>query len=220
MADPLVIFGNGQMAEYAYARFRRDAMREIVGFTVDRAVLRDPVLCGLPVVPFEEVEQRFPPAAVRMFIAVGPIQNNRIRAERYLEARRRGYRFASYVSPHAIVDDGTEIGENCSIGDHAIVAPYTRIGDDVRIGAGAVIGHHCVLEDHCFIGVNCTVLGSVRIGARALVGAGAVIRDQISLGEASIVGIGATIVRDTVPGSVHVAPEAIQLSISSDRIKV
>jgi sugar O-acyltransferase (sialic acid O-acetyltransferase NeuD family) len=219
MAEKLVIYGNGQMAEYAHARFRRDARYEIVGFTVDRVVLREPVLRGLPIIPFDEIELRFPPDTTRMFVAVGPIQNNRIRADRYLEARRRGYGFVSYISPHAIIDHDTEIGENCSIGDNAVVAPYTRIGHDVRISAGAAIGHHCVLEDHCFIGVNCSVLGSVRIGARALVGAGAVIRDQVSIGEASIVGIGATIVRDVEPGSVHVAPEAIKLSIGSERIR-
>lgn len=220
MAEPLVIYGNGQMAEFALARFRQGSAYEVVGFTVDRVVLREPVLCGLPVVPFEEVEQRFPPATARMFIAVGPVQMNRIRADRYSQARRRGYGFVSYISPHAIIEQDTQIGENVSIGDHVIIAPYTRIGNDVRIGTGAVIGHHCVLEDHCFVGINCSILGSVRIGARALVGAGAVIRDQTSIGEASIVGIGATIVRDTAPGSVHAAPEAIQLSISSERIKI
>ena len=220
MAEQLLIYGNGQMAEFALARFRRDARYAVVGFAVDRSVLRDPVLCGLPVVPFEDVEGQFPPAHVRMFIAVGPVQNNRIRADRYEQAKRRGFRFASYVSPHAIVDADVQTGENCSIGDNVIVDPCVRIGDNVRIGSGSVIGHHCMLGDHCFLGVNCTVLGSVRIGARVLVGAGAVIRDQISLGEASIVGIGATIVRDTAPESVHVAPEAVHLPISSGRIRL
>src|SRR3990172_3216298 len=114
--EKLVIFGNGQVAELAYARFRRDARYEIVGFTVDRSHLREPLLRGLRVVAFEDVEQEFPAESVRMFVAVGPVQANRIRADRFLQARALGYRFVSYVSSHAIVDPDVQLGESCSIG--------------------------------------------------------------------------------------------------------
>lgn len=220
MAEQLLIYGNGQMAELACARFRRDPRYSLVGFTVDRSVLGEAQLCGLPVIPFDDVERQFPPSAARMFVAVGPLRNNRIRADRYLRARSMGYEFASFVSPRAVVDPDVRIGENCSIGDGVVIDPYVSVGDDVWIGTGAVIGHHSELGDHCFVGVNCTVLGSVRIGAYAMVGAGAVIRDRISLGDSSIVGVGATIIRDTAPESVHAAPEAVQLPISSARARL
>lgn len=216
--EKLVIFGNGQVAELAYARFRRDARYEIVGFTVDRSHLREPLLLGLRVVAFEDIEREFPAESVLMFIAVGPVQTNRIRTDRFLQARRLGYRFVSYVSSRAIVDPGVQLGENCSIGEGAIVQPYVRIGENVRIGSASVISHHCVVEDHCFLASNCVLSGSVRIGARAFLGAGATIRDRVNIGEASIIGAGATIVRDTTPESVHVAPDAIQLPTSSGRI--
>lgn len=219
MAERLLIYGNGQLAELTFARLRHDARYEVVGFSVDRSALREGELCGLPVVPFEEIERRYPPGDVKMFVAVGPVQNNRIRAERYLQAKRLGYRFISCVSPRAVVEPGTQIGENCSIGENVVVDCGVRIGDNVRIGTGTVISHHCELGEHCFVGVNCTVLGSVQVGARVLLGAGAVIRDGVRLGESSIVGIGATIVRDTAPESVHVAPEAVRLPTSSSRIR-
>ena len=220
MSEPLTIYGNGQMAEFAYARLRRDERYEIVGFTVDRSHLREPKVCSLPIVPFEEVERHFPPRSVRMFIAVGPVQGNQIRANRFTQARGLGYRFVSYVSARAIVDPDIFVGENCSIGECAIVQPFARIGDDVRIGSASVIGHHCVLEDHCFIGVGSVLAGSVRIGAHAFIGVNATIRDRITIGERCIIGAGATIVRDTAPGSVHVAPESIVLPLSSDRVRL
>ncbi len=220
MAQPLTIFGNGQLAELAYARLRRDPRHDIVGFTVDRSHLREDRVCGLPIVPFDEVERHFPPQSVRMFIAVGPVQGNRIRADRFIQAQGLGYRFVSHVSARAIVDPDIVVGENCSIGECAIVQPFTQIGDDVRIGSASVIGHHCVLEDHCFLGVGCVLAGSVRIGARAFVGVNATIRDRITIGEGCIIGAGATIVRDTAPGSVHVAPESIVLPLSGDRVRL
>lgn len=220
MAEQLLIYGNGQMAELAFARFQRDPRHSVVGFTVDRSLIGEARLHGLPVIPFDEIERHFPPSAARLFVAVGPVRNNRIRADRYLHAKSMGYRFASHVSARAGVDPGVQIGENCSIGDGVVVDPYVHIGENVWIGAGAVIGHHSELGDHCFIGVNCTVLGSVRIGAFALVGAGAVIRDRISIGDASVIGVGATIIRDTAPESVFMAPEAVELPIGSGRVRL
>lgn len=220
MAEALVIFGNGQMAEFAYARFRRDSRYEIVGFTVDRSHLRETRFCNLPIVTFDEVERHFPAQSVRMFVSVGPVQGNRIRAERFLHARSLGYRFASYVSSRAMVDPDVVVGENCSIGEGAVVQAFTQLGDNVRIGSASVIGHHCVLENHCFLGVSCVLAGSVHVGARAFIGVNATVRDRIAVGEGCIVGAGATIVRDTAPGSVHVAPETVVLPISADRVKL
>ena len=207
------------MAEFAYARLRRDSRYQITGFTVDRSHLRADAFCGLPIVPFEEVTRQFPPGSVRMFVAVGPVQCNRIRAERFEQAKSLGYSFVSYVSPYAIIDPDIAVGENCSIGESAIVQAYTQIGDDVRIGSASVIGHHCVLDDHSFIGVGCVLAGSVRVGRRAFIGVNATIRDRVTIGEGCVIGAGATIVRDTAPGSVHAAPEAIALPLSSDRVR-
>lgn len=218
MPEPLVIYGNGQMAEVAYARFQRDPCYRMAGFTVDASHLFATTMFGLPVVPFEEIERDFPAATVRLFIAVGPVRNNRVRAERFAQAKKMGYRFVSFVSPHALVDAEVRLGENCSIGENAIVMPFSQIGDDVRIGTASVVGHHCVLEDHCYLAVSCVLAGSVRVGARAFLGAGATVRDGVSIGEACVIGAGATIVRDTAPGSVHVAPDSVHLPISSDRV--
>ncbi len=220
MAEPLVIFGNGQMAEFAFVRFRRDSRYRVVGFTVGRSHAHDTRFRDLPLVPFEEVDRHFPSDSVCMFIGVGPVQANRIRADRFQQARKLGYRFAGYISPHAFIDPEVVIGESCSIGENAIVGPFTQIGDNVRIGSASVVGHHCILEDHCFIGVGCIVAGSVRIGSRAFVGVNATIRDRVAVGEGSVIGAGTTIVRDTAPGSVLAAPEAVVVPISADRVKL
>lgn len=220
MNEPLVIFGNGHMAEFAYARFRRDDRYRIVAFTVDRAVIEEPRLCDLPVIPFEEVAASHPPAATRMFIAVGPTQVNRIRAERIAQARQLGYRLVTWVSAHALIDSTARIGENCSIADTVTIGPNTVVEDGVSIGSGSIIGHDCLLERNCFIAINCSLNGGVRIGERAMLGAGAAIRDSVSIGAACVIGVGTAIVRDTPPESVYVAPEAVQLPINSSRMRL
>ena len=218
--QPLVIFGNGQMAELAYARFCNDERYRVVAFTVDRSVLDAPQLRGLPVIAFDELPAAFAPADTGIFVAVGPVKINRIRAERLAQAKQLGYSPVSWISPHAVINDFVEVGVGCSIGDNVVIAPYTTIGDGVHIAAGSVIGHHCTLGNACFIGVNCTVNGSVQVGEYAMLGAGAVIRDNVSIGASCVIGIGTVIVRDTPAESVYAAPEAVHLPIKSSRIRV
>lgn len=218
--EDVVIYGNGQVAELAMARFVSDSPYRVVGFTVDRAFVRQPQLHGLPVVPFDEAEQRFAPDRVRMFVAVGPTQCNRIRADRFEQARRRGYRFASYVSSRAYVADGAVLGENAAIGEGVIVHPFVRLGDNVHIGTASVISHHCVLADHCFLAVGCLLAGNVKVGARSFLGARATVRDHVTIGEASVVGTGVTLLRSIAPASVLVAPEPVLLPVDSASVRL
>jgi sugar O-acyltransferase (sialic acid O-acetyltransferase NeuD family) len=220
VGEQLVIYGNGQVAELALTRFVSDTRHRVLGFTVDAAFIRQPVLHGLPVVPFEDVERQFPPDRVRMFVAVGPTQCNRIRAERFEQARRRGYRFASYVSSRAFVADGAVVGENAAIGEGVIVHPFVRIGDNVHVGTASVISHHCVLGDHSFLSVGCLLAGNVKVGARSFLGARATVRDHVTIGEASVVGTGVTVLRNVATSSVLVAAEPVLLPVDSASVKL
>lgn len=215
----VVVYGNGQMAEFAWVRLGEDHRHVVAGFTVDRAHLCEPSLRGLPVVAFEEVGRHFPADAYQMFLAVGPVECNRVRAERFAQARRLGYRFVKYVSPRAMVARDVVVGDNVSIGDGAIVQSFVTLGDNVHVGAGCIIGHHSHVQDHCFLAPGCVVAGSVSVGERSFIGANATVRDRVQIGRDCVIGTGATIVRSTSPSSVHVAPEALLLPIDSHQVK-
>ena len=58
----IVIFGAGEIAEIAHFYFKHDSEYEIYAFCVDPEYLSADRFCGLPVIPFEEVEKQFPPA--------------------------------------------------------------------------------------------------------------------------------------------------------------
>lgn len=61
MTKPLVIFGAGDIAQLAHYYFSTDSAHEVVAFSVDAAHIDQDNFCGLPVVPFEEVTDAFPP---------------------------------------------------------------------------------------------------------------------------------------------------------------
>ena len=80
----IIILGSGLIAEVAYFYFTNDSEHQIVSFTNGKEFINQPTFLGLPLVPFEEVEEYYPPGDYSLFIAIGYTKRNKIRAQRYL----------------------------------------------------------------------------------------------------------------------------------------
>ena len=107
----IILWGTGPITQVAYYYLTTDSDFEICGFCVDRKYLTDNQFNGKPVVAFEDIEKKFPPEEYAMAIIMGYKNTNKIREERYLEAKRRGYKFISYISSKSSIDT-KDIGEN------------------------------------------------------------------------------------------------------------
>jgi sugar O-acyltransferase (sialic acid O-acetyltransferase NeuD family) len=138
-----------------------------------------------------------------MFIGMGYTGANRIRRDKYLAAKQKGYRFANLIHPTACVASNAVLGENCLIMEQVLLQPYTVLGDNVFLWSGAAVLHHTVVEDHCFLGGRCVIAGCSRLGQGSFVGTGAVVRDCIDIPPGSIVGAGAVVLRSPDGAMVH-----------------
>lgn len=83
---PLVIVGAGEFAQIACEYFRHDSDYTVVAFSVERDFLLRRTLAGLPVVAYEELEQRYPPDRYAVFVAIPATHLNRLRT-RFFSAR-------------------------------------------------------------------------------------------------------------------------------------
>jgi len=218
IVEDVIIYGNGPAAEIAYYNLTHDSSHTVRGFTVDREVIATRECFGLPIVAFDEVEDCFAPAEHRMLVAVGYAQTNRLRAERYQQAREKGYSFVTYVSSHAVLAPDLTVGENCVIGANAVIQPSVRIGDNVTVRDQTFIGHDTIIEDHCFLAAGATVASKVIIEAYSLLGVNATVRDGIRLGQACIIGAGVTMLQDAQAKEVYMSRNAQKLPLSSDQI--
>jgi sugar O-acyltransferase (sialic acid O-acetyltransferase NeuD family) len=216
--EKLVLFGNGAVASTLHYHFTRETKYRIVAFTVDRPFIVADSLHDVPVVPWDEVAERYPATGHRMMIAIGFAQANRLRAERYLEAKKMGYRLVSYVSPKASLWDGFTVGENCRIGDNVLIQPYSSMGDNVFVGSGSIIGHHSMIKEHCHLAAGVNIAGNVTVEPYCYVGINATIRDKVRIAASCIIGAGAVILEDTVEKGVYMARAADLLPITSDKL--
>ena len=135
----VVLFGAGRIAEVAKVYLDRFSEDRVVGFTVDAAYKTDDSFHGLPVVPFETLEQHFPPSQVKLLGPLSYQRMNEFRRDRHQEAKARGYGFARFVHPRSqVLTDA--IGENCFILEANTIQPFVTIGDGAMIWSANHIG--------------------------------------------------------------------------------
>lgn len=214
----LVIFGLGKIGDVAYHHFVRDGEYEVVAFTVDGEWLkdRDHTHLGRPVVPFEELERHHPPGSVSLFVAMGYHELNAVRAKKCADAKARGYKLATYVSPRADHGPWLDVGENCLILDSVGIQPGVRIGNDVFLWNNVLIGHHSTIRDHAWVAAGATLGGVVTLGERCFVGLNTTIGGELSIGDDSFLGAGTLILKSAPARSVFIAPATPTFRLKSD----
>lgn len=195
----LLIIGDSAFAEIAYEYFTWDSDYEVVGFSVERDFLKRDSLFDLPVIPFDELADRFDPQHHSFFAATVYTQKNRLRSRLYLEAKERGFTPASYVSSRAFVWRNCRIGEHCFIFEHNVVQPFVTIGDNVVLWSGNHIGHHSTIEDNCFVSSHVVISGFCRIGPNCFMGVNSTVANNLTIGGDCIVGAGALVLGDVDP---------------------
>ncbi len=216
----LVIFGAGDIARLAHYYFTRDSDYEVAAFTVDEKYRQGDTFLDLPLVSFEEVTERYPVEEYRMFVALSYARMNKLRAEKYHQAKENGYELASYVSSRCSFLTDHPVGDNCFILEDNTIQPFVKIGNNVTLWSGNHIGHDAVIEDHCFLASHIVVSGYVRIRNNCFIGVNATLRNSITIAPETLVGAGAVIMKDTVEQGVYLPERAKLFEKKSSEIEL
>ena len=214
----VVIFGLNDFAQLAYYYISHEKIHNVVGFTVHREYLNTETYQGLPVVAFDTIEQSFPTRTTKLFAPLGPRNMNSLREIVFIESKKKGYEFISYVSPMACTYNSI-IGENCFIFENNIIQPYSVIGDNNIIWSGNHIGHHSEIRNHCFISSHVVISGHVLVENNCFLGVNSTLVDGIKLASNTYVGAGAIIVDDTIFGGVYPGHKSQISRVPSNRLR-
>ncbi len=194
----VILFGTNDFAELAHYYLTCDSEHEVVAFSVNKEYMDGVEFKGLPVVPFEEVQDVYPADQYSFFAPMAPNKMNRVRAEVYQSIKDKGYQLVSYVSSKATICDN-EIGDNCFILEDNTVQPFTSIGNNVVLWSGNHIGHHGQIKDHVMFTSHVVLSGHCVVNEYCTLGVNATIRDGIELAEGTFVAMACAITRDTEP---------------------
>jgi len=186
---------------------------------VDGQFVKEDSFCGIPVIPFEDVENVYPPDVYDAFVALSYTKLNTLRALKYQEMKGKGYKLVSYISSKSTIWPGITVGDNCFILEDNTIQPFTRIGNNVTLWSGNHIGHHSSIEDHVFIASHVVISGDVNIGRYSFLGVNATIRDGITIGERCILGAGSLLLENAAHEGVYVGVKTERSKVPSSRIK-
>ena len=208
----LIIFGTAEIAELAHFYFTNDSDYEVVAFTVDDEFVDDDSLLGLPVIPFSEIANEFPPEENAMHVALSYSKLNQLRQEKYEQVKGVGYKLASYICSKSVTWSDLEIGDNCFVLENQTIQPTVKIGNNVMLWSGNHIGHGTVIRDHAYISSHVVIAGHCDIGQRCFLGVNSTIKDFVTLGDDCFVAMDASIVNDLEDG-------VVALGVSCDTFK-
>jgi len=216
----LIIFGSAEIAELAHYYFDNDSGYNVLGFTVDDEYLSEDTLQRLPVIPWSEVVDKFKPSDTSMHVALSYKHLNRLREEKYLQAKGAGYKLANYVSSKSATWPDLTTGDNCFILENQTVQPTVKIGSNVMLWSGNHIGHGTVIKDHVYVASQVVISGHCDIGERSFLGVNATIKDFTHIGADCFIAMDACVTRDLEDGSVVLSAPSEIYPVEDRRAKV
>jgi acetyltransferase-like isoleucine patch superfamily enzyme len=213
----LIIVGDSAFAEIAREYFDADSSYEVVAFSVELAFLNRAELHGLPVVPFEKIEENFDPATHYVYVATVYTQLNRLRARLADTAKGKGYKLASYVSSRSFVWRNVELGEHCFIFEDNTVQPFVIVGRNVVLWSGNHIGHHSIIRDSCFIASQVVISGFCEVGENSFIGVNATLANNVKVGKDNWIGPNVIIMKNTEAGALYKTNQPEPAKITATR---
>ena len=213
----IIIFGTGELAQRIFY-YLQDSDDQVVAFCANKSKIDKEELLGLPIITFENIEEKFPPSEFSMFIALAYSEMNKKRTKFFEEAKSKGYELYSYIHPSTKIWDKFEMGENCFILANNVIQPFVKIGNNVLIGSNNLISHNTTIDDNCFITSNVTMGGHVTIGKNCFVGLSSTINQRIKIGNECIIGAGTIISKNVNDKEVYAENSSKKLPQSSNEL--
>ena len=120
-------------------------------------------------------------------ITIGFIRSIDARMRIFEKLISLGARFASVVSPFAIVSEYSKIGYGTIVMHNSVINADAVIGNNCIINTKALIEHDAVIGDQCHVSTGAIINGGVKVGANSFIGSGTVTKEYINIPENSFI---------------------------------
>ena len=205
MSKPLVMLGAGGHAA-VLAELLLATGRQIIAVVSPEEIMESSPLAGISRLTTDEsLLTAYSSEQVELVNGLGALPANDLHFRLFNYFSEHGYRFASVISPFAMVSKSAQLADGVQIMTGAIVQTNASIGMNCIINSGAIIEHDCCIGAHNHIAPGVTLSGGVITESQVHVGTGANVIQAIKIGQHAVVGAGCTVVRD-VPAKQVIVP--------------
>ncbi len=207
----IIIFGAndlGRLLKY-YLEDDHDR-RTVVAYTMNQEYIKESWFLGLPVVPFERVDEEYPPDKYEVLLAIGNNRMNNIRKSVFYKCKEKGYNIASFFHSSCSIHS-KEIGEGNILLENCLVYPFAKIGNGNLLWDHVLISHDCVVGDFNTFSSYADLCGYVTIGNNGYFGKHCIINEHSKIADYTLVGANAYAKRETDPYAVVVPARSVIL---------
>lgn len=136
------------------------------------------------------------------------IADSHVRLRLLKELDRNGTLLATLIHPSVLISDYVSIEPGGIICAGAVITTNVSMGKASIVNPGCFIGHDTVIGDCVSMMPATNLAGEVTVGAGCFFGMNSTVINRTKIGEWSVVGAGATVIRDIPPRSLAVGVPA------------
>lgn len=201
----MIIFGTSTFSKLMKWYLEHDSGKgRPEAFTVEKEFVTSREFCGIPVIPFEELEDVFTKERISILNTCGYHDMNDVRKKVFDMCKNKGYAIHNYVHSSAILN-GLEAGEGTIILEHVLFEPFVKIGNGNIFAPDVLIGHDSVIGDFNYFSGGIKVCGGCSIGNHNFIGTNAVLKEHLTIDDYNLIGAG-TYLNADLEGYMVTAP--------------
>ena len=205
--EPIILIGGGGHCLSCIDVLRLANIFEIVGI-LDISDKAGSSLLGIKVIGDDNDIPRLAAKYRNFLITIGQIKNPEKRVRIFETVKQSGGNLPVVISPKAYVSPSAMINEGTIIMHNSLVNAKAAIGKGCIINTGALIEHEASIGDFCHISTHAIVNGQVKIGKHSFIGSNSVIANNVSLPEQIIVAAGACILKSPAETGTYIGNPA------------
>jgi sugar O-acyltransferase (sialic acid O-acetyltransferase NeuD family) len=207
--EPIILIGGGGHCLSCIDVLRLANTFEIVGI-LDICEKAGNTLLGIKVIGDDNDIPLLVNKYRNFLITIGQIKNPEKRVRIFDIVKKCGGNLPIIISPKAYVSPSAIINEGTIIMHNSLVNAKAAIGKGCIINTGALIEHEATIGDFCHISTHAIVNGQVNIGNNSFIGSNSVIANNVSLPEQIIVAAGACILKSPHETGTYIGNPAIK----------
>ena len=192
--EPIVLVGGGGHCLSCIDVLKLAKVFEIVGI-LDTSDKIGESLSGIRIIGNDDDIPRLAGKYKNFLITIGQIKSSEKRVRIYETIKKFGGNLPIVISPKAYVSPSAIIGEGTIIMHNSLINSKAVIGKGCIINTGALVEHEVSIGDFCHISTHAIANGQVVIGNHSFLGSNSVIANNVSLPEKIIVAAGACILK-------------------------
>lgn len=210
--EKYIIFGAGDFADIMKYYVENDMKQKVVCYTAHSSLIEQNEREGVPIVPFENIEEFYDPSNHNMIIGIIGRDMFRPRANAYHEIKKKGYKLPNIIHTTASIAPDS-IGDANIIMDNSVVGPKCKMGSGNLVWPCVSIAHHNIVGDFNQFAGCASSIGMIEIGSHCFIGNNCTLNAKIA--DFTFVGAGTYIRKDTEEYGVYTTPREIQINKKS-----